>query len=321
MEKKKLVLVQQLKTGYGTRFGFHPGGKQWASASVGLLHIWDGFTLTSSHAVPGYEKGNIVFTQDGIVRIGLFEVDSKSGEKKYHKSIAENFAGGIAAGTAAHFSQYRVEEIFNFTDADLLVAATGYQPGKSAGANKSFSGPGNRLLLFERSSGKLLRVFAENEERLGYENLVATASNICYAVDGLTRIAPLLANNDTADYKNNLSHFVASDQFDNKYFAGVYNNRLVQFRSADSLSLLRQLPAEFEAVNGVSISSNGDFTFTAINRSIIQCWDAGNELHDSVMVNGAVEGLAAGRGELCMVAVAADEYRIDIYKQADKYNE
>jgi hypothetical protein len=317
MEQKKMIKIKQLNMGYGTRFGYYGNTSLWASASAGLLHVWHEYALIKSHVIPGYVTGNLVFTQDGIIRIGLFEVDSKSSSKRYLNRIAENFSFNTVE-QPAHFSQYKIVEVLNFADADLLVAAIAIQPGKKSGAPKINRGSTNRLLLFERSSGNVLQVIAENDQHLPYSNLIAAGSHLCYDIDGLNCIASIGDSPDKPAYTTSLDNFIGYDSIDNKYIAGAYNNRLVQFREAESLRLVQQLPVEYEAVNGLCVSSDGNFVFAGVNQNVLHCWNRNNDLVYTQSVQGTIEALGLAMNQLCMTAVAGNENMIEVFKLTDR---
>lgn len=313
MEKKKLTAVKKLRDGYGNIFGFHIDGRYWASASAGLLYIWDEFSVNKSYEIPGYERGNIVFTKNGLIRIGLFELDYRNGEKKYHHHIVENFALQLGRHAPAHFSQYSIREVLNFDDEDMLVAAIAYQPSKLLGAKNNFSGPTNRLMVFKRSSGELLHVLAENYERISYANLISSANILCYTFDDDRCISLPLLNSGITKVRNELGQFVPFAKHGNNIISGSYNNNIIQFREAVSLKLTGQLSFKFEEVNAICYNEQHALNFVACNSNLLQCWNINNEINDTLQLSGTIEGVGTGKQNFCMAAVAGQENIIEVF--------
>jgi hypothetical protein len=313
MLKSKFQLLKTLNEGYGSTFGFQYKSDLWASASVGFLHIWNGFELKESYDIPGYIKGNIVISEEQT-KIGLFHLDMKSKEVTYHKSIKEKFAENIASGFYAQYLQYKIDEILHLEDKSVLIVAVSYLPSKLRGVKGGFNGPTNRLLLFNYKDGNLMHVIEENYDTMAYSNLMRAEDNLVFLVDeaicksvSLSNIAKIHENGNIRNFKP----ICYSPYFN---LSGSYSNNCIQFRNELTLSLINELPKAFEKVNAIFHLSSEEI-ITAVNDHELQYWKFINkkaELIDEIEIAGTIENIDLNPKGLCFVAVAGQENFIQI---------
>lgn|GEM_PF-4948098 len=304
-----------LRLGYGSCFGFSADGSHWASATAGLIHVWNNFDLIASYEIPGFQKGNIVFRNEHLIDVGLFEIDFKTDEKIYRQSISEKFALQCAEGKSAHYSQYKSLEIHNSVNDDLVLASIAYQPPRGVDRHITFNGPANRLLLFSRSSSELLTVVAENNDSRRYANLFLSHEKIIFTEDGTTCFA--VGKKDPAKTKVAVSEFIPLCFYEmNNSLAGGFKNNCIQIRSASDLSKIWQAPAAFACVN--QIDGYKELIFAAVNNDLLQVWRTGindPSPKDQLWFSGVIEGLALNKQARCLIALAGSENTIHVLSQ------
>lgn len=304
-----------MREGYGSSFGFSREGGYWASATAGLIHVWKNFELISSYEIPGFEKGNIVFRDGGFIDVGLFEINSKSGQKTYKQSFPEKFALQCEKGKSAHASQYKILEVRNFPKEDLVLVSIAYQPPRGVGGHPTFNGPTNRLLLFQLSSSVLLQVVAENYDSLRYGNLFLAQDKIIFTQDDTSCFVVGKSHNSKPQVA--VSEFIPLffSEADN-LLTGSFQGNYIQIRSAADLNYISQLPAEFARIN--QIAGYNDLILAAVNDNSVQVWRAGADQkspQDQLLFEGSIEGMALNDHSLCLVAVAGRENTIHLVSQ------
>jgi len=302
-----------LREGYGHCFGFSGDGKYWASATTGLIHVWKDFDLVSSYEIPGFEKGNIVFRNDDVIEVGLFEINFKTKEKIYRQSISEKFALQCEEGRGAHYSQYKSVEIQHSVKEDLVLVSVAYQPPRGIKRRVTFNGPKNRLLLFSLSRSELLGVVAENYDLARYANLFLSREEIIFTEDSNT--CCVVAKNDISKMKVTVSEFIPlyfSEE--NNSLTGAFQNDHIQIRSASDLNCVWQVPAGFASVN--QIAGYKDLTFAAVNDNSLQVWRAGGKSpQDQLLFSGGIEAVVLNTQSLCLIALSGSENTIHVVSQ------
>jgi len=308
MEKKKLNTSVILDKGYGNHFGFNADGSWWASASPGILHVWNQFNLVRSYEIPGFAKGNIVFINDDVIRIGLFEINFRSDKQIYFHQIAENFAQGCTPARPAHYSQYKISEVLNFETKDLLLVSLAHQPSKVYGVKEIFEGPTNRLLLFNSRNSELLKIVAENYEGRSYRNLVAWGERLFFSVDGESCF--LFRMNDAVNKFPAVHGFIPMRAINN-FVAGSYDYKYVQFRNTSDLEVNWQLPMVYESVH--QIDGFAGLILAGVNDNLLQLWKIGaNETAPDYQIScpGNIEGISLAADGRFFIALAGTENTI-----------
>ncbi len=186
-----LALVERLEgDGWGRALGGPLGGKRWAMAETGLLHLWSGRSPERSVPVPGYVDGAPSVDADGTVRVGRFVVADGS-PAEYLQGEPEVLVGqldGEAAGFPERFAARRVEWLADGSAA--VVRATYRKPRERAGTVPEPPAPRDRLLLVDGCWERLLAVLDEGGELTGPPDvavgggLVAIAGGAARVVDG-----------------------------------------------------------------------------------------------------------------------------------------
>jgi hypothetical protein len=185
-----LQLVESLEgDGWGRALGGEPGGRRWATAETGLLHLWSGRSLERSVPVPGYVDGAPAVDADGTVRLGRFVV-AEGSEPEYVRGDQDILVGGLD-GAAADFPERlaarRVEWLADGSAAAVL--ATYRKPRERAGTVPEPPPPPDRLLLVDGRWERLLAVLDEGGDLAGPPDvavaggLVAVAGSRARAVD------------------------------------------------------------------------------------------------------------------------------------------
>jgi hypothetical protein len=296
-----------LNEGYGNCFGFS-NTVYWASATAGLLHVWKEFDIISSYEIPGFEKGNIIFKNDTLINVGLFEVNFQTREKKYRSSIVEKFALYCEDGRAAHYSQYKIQEVLH-TKEDIMLISIAYQPSKRNKTNTTFNGPTNRLLLFEHSG--LTKVIAENYDSSFYSNLFLLKNRIIFTKDDGCYVVEKDKPENQALKLNDFIPLYHSET--DNVIVGSFNNNYIQFRDLADLKLVKQLSESFTSVNNISGYDNT--FFLAVNENEFQVWQniTDSELYkEKISLDGIIEAVAFNNENNCFIALAGTENKIVI---------
>ncbi|PZF73378.1 WD40 repeat domain-containing protein [Taibaiella soli] len=293
-----------LEEGYGFSFAFAKDS-HWASADIGILHVWNGYSLVESYDVPGFAKGNLFFGDDGVYA-GLFFISTITKEKKYLSEITVQ----LAAGTKAHYSQYRVDEVFHSAENGLMLVAVSYQPPKGLRTSGSFSDVTNRLLLFRRSDQMLLKTVAENADHVPYSHLFLKDGCIVFSVDGYhTRIASAEGNG----MPSGMPGFTAFALCGPSILIGAGVQRILSYDVVTS-KLLWQSPESVDLVNAIATINDVGF-LAAVNDQYLQLWKmdgGGFLLQSSIDLKDTIEGIAVGPSGKCYVALAGEENYIEI---------
>jgi len=298
-----------MNEGYGSVFGF-AADNHWASADIGVLHIWQGYSLLESYDVPGFIKGNLLF-QDGGIYIGPFFIDIHTKEKKYLSEITAQFG----SDTKVHYSQYKMDEVLHAPANDFSLVSISYQPPKGLKGSGVFSGPTNRLLLFRRSDEVLLKVIAENFDRVTYTNLRMQDDCIVFVVDGYhTRV--LFTDRDQQPAA--IPGFVAWGFTDRSSLIGSGVQRLLQYDVASS-NLRWQSAEVFDFVNAIVVKDENCF-LAAVNDRYLQVWqnEAGGFARQSTTnLNDTIEGIAVSPSGGYFIALSGTENYIKILAPGD----
>lgn len=295
-----------LNEGYGYCFGF--SNTYWASATAGLLHVWKEYDIISSYEIPGFEKGNIIFKNDLIINVGLFEINLQNREKKYRNSIVEKFALYCEDGRGAHYSQYKIEEVLNTKD-DMGLISIAYQPSKRNKTNAGFNGPTNRLLLFDHSG--LIKVAAENYDSSSYSNLFLLKNKIIFTKDDDLYVVEKENPDIQCSYLQGFIPLYYS-KTDN-IIAGSCNNNYIQLRDMADLKLVKQLAESFTSVS--CINGYDNTCFLAVNESLLQVWPnivTDDFYKEKFSLNGTIEAIAFNNERNCFIALAGAENKIII---------
>lgn len=293
-----------LNEGYGFSFAFAKDS-HWASANTGMLHIWQGYSLVDSYAVPGFLKGNLLF-EDDVVYVGLFRVPMVTKSPEYLSEIAAQ----LAAETKANYSQYKTDEIFHAVESDLTLVAVSYQPPKGLRPSPAFSGPTNRLLLFRRSDQVLLRIIAENFDQVPYNHLMINGDYIIFTVDGYhTRIASV----DQSQVPSGIPGFSAFASAGTASLIGAGAQRILCYDVATA-RLLWQSPDTVDLVNAIASKDENSFV-AAVNDHYLQYWkkmENGFVLQSVMDLKDVIAGIAIGPMGKYFVALAGAENYIEI---------
>lgn len=301
-----MKIEKTLNEGYGHYFGF--GNTHWASATAGILHVWKEFKIISSYDIPSFEKGNITFTNDILINVGLFQINLQNHEKKYQNSIVEQFAMHCEDGRGAHYSQYKIEEVLH-TKGESTLISIAYQPPKRNSIDTHFDGPTNRLLLFEDSN--LIEVIDENYDSTSYSNLFLLKNKIVFAKENECYV---VAKENPHSQTQNLKGFIPLYYSEtNNIIAGSFNNKHIQIRDISDLKLLKQMPETFSSVEHIIGYDN--ILFLAVNENLIQVWQnvLNNETYqERFSLKGIIEAIAFDNKNNCFIALANAENKIII---------
>lgn len=296
-----------MNEGYGWVFGF-AADSHWASADTGVLHIWQGYSLLESYDVPGFIKGNLLFENGGIYAGPLF-IDTHSKEKKYLSEVTAQ----LASETKAHYSQYKMDEVFHAPANDFTLVSVSYQPPKGLRAAGVFSGPTNRLLLFRRSDETLLKVVAENFDRVSYSNLRIENNCIVFVVDGYHTCVRFM---NGAQEPSTIPEFVAWGFTEPTSLIGSGAQRLLQYDAA-SLKLGWQSVETFDVVNAIVVRDENSF-LAVVNDRYLQVWQkeaSGFTCRSATDFTDTIEGIAVSPSGKYFLALAGRDHYIEVLER------
>jgi WD40 repeat protein len=145
-----LKRIAEYKQGYGRDIGFYGDGTRWATASTGLIHLWNGSELLKSIDVPDYVQGSIRFSPDGqAVYVGAWRVDTATYETSYVLPNRDILIATIDLEDNPRSEQFGITHAEWTADVSKFVARTMYRPSREIGATDDYTGPDNQIIILD----------------------------------------------------------------------------------------------------------------------------------------------------------------------------
>ena len=162
-ESIQITKIAGYKDGYGREIGFHRSGTRWASASTGILHIWEGSTLVNSVSLPGYVYGSVQFSDDAHkVYVGPWIVDTEDYNTTFMLPDQDALVAAIDSKYFPRSDLFSPLNVEWSRDKKILVVLTKYRPPRRQGDDYSYDGPEGQLLVMEPVTQKVEAVLEED---------------------------------------------------------------------------------------------------------------------------------------------------------------
>jgi len=162
-ESIQITKIVAYKDGYGREIGFHRSGTLWASATTGILHIWEGSTLLNSVSLPGYVYGSVQFSDDGHkVYVGPWIVDTEDYNTTFILHDQDALVAAIDSKYSPRSDLFSPLNVEWSSDKKTLVVLTKYRPTRMLDDDYSYDGPEGQLLVMEPVTQKVEAVLEED---------------------------------------------------------------------------------------------------------------------------------------------------------------